>query len=34
VLVCLHSSFELEGDVGEKWKDVRESVEVRVMVFD
>jgi hypothetical protein len=34
VLVCLHSSFELGGSGGEKSKDVRESIEVRVMVFD
>jgi hypothetical protein len=34
MLVCLHSSFEPEGGDGEKWKDIRESIEVRVMVFD
>jgi hypothetical protein len=34
VLVCLHSSFELEGGDGKKWEGVRESIEVRVMVFD
>jgi hypothetical protein len=34
VLVCLHSSFELEGVDGKKWEGVRESIEVRVMVFD
>jgi hypothetical protein len=28
---CVHSSFELEGKV---WEGVRESIEVRVMVFD
>ncbi|KAN0121885.1 hypothetical protein V8E51_000211 [Hyaloscypha variabilis] len=28
---CLHCSFELEG---EEWKGVRESIEVRAMVFD
>jgi hypothetical protein len=34
VLVCLHSSFELDRSDGKKWEGVRESIEVRVMVFD
>jgi hypothetical protein len=34
VVVCLHSSFEREGDDGKEWEGKRESIEVRVMVFD
>jgi hypothetical protein len=32
---CVHSSFEWEGkEEGKGWVGMRESIEVRVMVFD